>query len=49
MAKFDFWGQAPLTYTPGPIAHEDAIRAQFAAELQAADADPAVVGVVDVH
>jgi hypothetical protein len=33
-AKYDGWGQAPLTYTPGPIANEAAIRAQFSAELQ---------------
>jgi CubicO group peptidase (beta-lactamase class C family) len=33
-AKFDFWGQAPLTYTPGPLANEDALRAQFVSELQ---------------
>jgi hypothetical protein len=33
-AKFDGWGQASMTYTPGPIAHEEEVRAQFAAELQ---------------
>jgi hypothetical protein len=33
-AKFDGWGQASMTYTPGPIAHEAGARAQFAAELQ---------------
>lgn len=33
-AKYDFWGQAPMTYTPGSIADEEALRAQFAAELQ---------------
>ena len=33
-AKYDGWGQAPMTYTPGPVAHADAVRAQFAAELQ---------------
>jgi hypothetical protein len=33
-AQFDGWSQAPLTYTPGPIADEEALRAQFAAELQ---------------
>ena len=33
-AKYDGWGQAPMTYTPGPIADEEALRAQFAAELQ---------------
>jgi len=32
--QYDGWGQVPMTYTPGPIAHEDALRAQFAAELQ---------------
>jgi hypothetical protein len=32
--KFDGWGQAPMTYTPGPIADEAAVRAQFVAELQ---------------
>ena len=32
--KLDSWGQAPMTYTPGPIAHEEAWRAWFAAELQ---------------
>jgi hypothetical protein len=32
--KYDGWGQAPLTYTPGPIADEEALRAQFAEELQ---------------
>jgi hypothetical protein len=33
-AKYDGWGQVPLTYTPGPIADEEAVRAQFASELQ---------------
>jgi hypothetical protein len=33
-AKYDGWGQASITYTPGPLANEDAVRAQFAAELQ---------------
>jgi hypothetical protein len=33
-AKYDGWGQAPLTYTPDPIANEEVVRAQFAAELQ---------------
>ena len=42
--KYDGWGQAPMTYAPGPIAHEEALRAQFAAELQQQIADPAVVG-----
>ncbi|MGH8072303.1 MAG: serine hydrolase [Candidatus Entotheonellia bacterium] len=32
--KFDGWGQALLTYAPGSIADEEALRAQFAAELQ---------------
>jgi len=32
--KFDGWGQAPLTYTPSPIEDEEALRAQFAEELQ---------------
>lgn len=32
-AKFDFWGQGPMTYAPGPIANEAAVRARFAAEL----------------
>ena len=31
---YDGWGQAPTTYTPGPIPNEDALRAQFAAEMQ---------------
>jgi hypothetical protein len=33
-AQYDGWGQAPMTYTPGPLANEAAVRAQFAAELQ---------------
>jgi hypothetical protein len=33
-AKFDGWGQAPLTYTPGPIPHEEMVRAPFVAEVQ---------------
>jgi hypothetical protein len=33
-AKIDFWGQAPLTYTPSPLPNEDALGAQFAAELK---------------
>jgi hypothetical protein len=33
-AKYDGWGQAPMTYTPGPLADEEVIRAQFTAELQ---------------
>jgi Beta-lactamase len=32
--KYDGWGQAPLTYTRGSIADEEALRAQFAQELQ---------------
>jgi hypothetical protein len=32
-AKFDFWGQAPITYAPGPVANEAAVRARFVAEL----------------
>jgi Beta-lactamase len=32
--KYDGWGQAPLTYIPGAIADAEAVRAQFAAELQ---------------
>lgn len=31
---FDGWGQASMTYTPSPIPHEEAVRAQFATELQ---------------
>jgi hypothetical protein len=34
LAKYDGWGQASMTYTPGPVAKADAVRAQFAAELQ---------------
>jgi hypothetical protein len=34
VAKYDGWGQTPLTYSPGPIADEEAVWAQFAAELQ---------------
>lgn len=33
-AKFDFWGQAPMTYAPGPVADEATVRARFAAELR---------------
>jgi hypothetical protein len=33
-AKYDGWGQTPLTYTPGLLANDAAVRAQFAAELQ---------------
>jgi Beta-lactamase len=32
-AKFDFWGQASMTYAPGPIANEDMLRARFVTEL----------------
>lgn len=32
--QYDGWAQAPMTYTPGPLPHEAALRAQFAAELQ---------------
>jgi Beta-lactamase len=32
--KYDGWGQAPMTYTPEPIAHEEALRLRFAAALQ---------------
>ena len=32
--KYDGWGQAPMTYTPGAIADAEAVRAQFTAELQ---------------
>jgi hypothetical protein len=32
--KYDGWGQAPMTYTPGPIADEAVVQAQFAAEVQ---------------
>jgi hypothetical protein len=32
-AKFDFWSQAVMTYTPGPIANEVTVRARFAEEL----------------
>jgi hypothetical protein len=28
------WAQIPIAYTPGFLPHEDAVRAQFAAELQ---------------
>ncbi|HEU4367126.1 MAG TPA: serine hydrolase domain-containing protein [Methylomirabilota bacterium] len=34
-SKFDFWGHLPMTYTPGPIASEPALRAEFAEELRA--------------
>jgi Beta-lactamase len=32
--RYDGWGQAPLTYTPSPLPHEDAVRARFTAALQ---------------
>jgi hypothetical protein len=32
--KYDGWGQAPMTYTPGPVTNADVVRAQFTAELQ---------------
>jgi Beta-lactamase len=32
--KYDGWDQAPMSYIPGPIADEEVLRAQFAAELQ---------------
>jgi hypothetical protein len=32
--KYDGWGQAEMSYTPGPIADEEVRRAQFAAALQ---------------
>jgi hypothetical protein len=32
--KYDAWGQAPLVYAPGPLPNVEALRAQFAAELQ---------------
>jgi hypothetical protein len=32
--KYDGWAQIPLAYRPGAIPHEDAVRAQLAAELQ---------------
>jgi hypothetical protein len=31
-AAFDAWGQTRMTYTPGPLPHDAAVRAQFAAE-----------------
>jgi hypothetical protein len=33
-ARFDFWAQLPMTYAPGPIANEAALRADFAEELR---------------
>jgi hypothetical protein len=32
--KYDGWGQAPLSYAPGPLAEEAAVRVQFAEALQ---------------
>jgi len=32
-ARFDAWGQGPMRYAAGPVAGEDALRAQFVAEL----------------
>jgi Beta-lactamase len=32
--RYDGWGQAPLSYTPGPLPHEGTVRARFAAALQ---------------
>jgi Beta-lactamase len=31
-SRDDFWGQAPMTYAPGPIADEARLRAEFDAE-----------------
>jgi Beta-lactamase len=33
-ARYDYWGQAPMTYTPHTIADEAALRARFAEELR---------------
>ena len=33
-AKYDGWGRAAMSYSPGPITDEEALRAQFAAELE---------------
>jgi hypothetical protein len=33
-AKVDFWAQVPMTYTPGAIANEADLRAEFAEELR---------------
>jgi hypothetical protein len=33
-AKFDFWGQATMTYAPGSIPNERALRAEFTVELK---------------
>jgi hypothetical protein len=32
--KLDYWGQAPMTYTPGPLPNEDALKTDFVAELK---------------
>jgi hypothetical protein len=32
--RLDFWGHLPLTYAPGPIANEAALRADYAEELR---------------
>jgi hypothetical protein len=39
-AAFDGWGQTRLTYAPGPLANDAAVRAQFAAELQQTPIQP---------
>jgi Beta-lactamase len=31
--RYDGWGRAPLTYTPGPLPNEEALRMKFAAAL----------------
>ncbi len=33
-AKYDYWGQAPMTYAPGAIAGESAVRARFDEEVR---------------
>jgi len=33
-ARYDYWGQAPMTYMPHAIADETAVRARFAEELR---------------
>jgi hypothetical protein len=32
--RYDYWGQAPMIYTPRTIADETAVRARFAEELR---------------
>ena len=32
-ARFDVWGQVPMTYAPGPVVREEALRAQYVTEL----------------